>query len=143
MEVLCVLTYHCICNKSNMTSATSGAGTSYSFWALDFTPAVFSAVRVAQLLVFYVVFLDQCLAFFFWSLYYLTFLDLQFLITLWCQLLITLWCQLLISLWCQLLITLWCQLLITLWCLQTFLTIIRLHKSMNQGIKWTFNVGLS
>ena len=32
------MTYRCICNKSNMSGATRGAGTAYPFGAPDFTP---------------------------------------------------------------------------------------------------------
>jgi hypothetical protein len=32
------MTYHQVCNKSNMTGATCGAGTAYPFKAPEFTP---------------------------------------------------------------------------------------------------------
>ena len=39
------MAYHCVCNKSNMTGATSGAGTAcLPFWS---SPTVFSGVHVA------------------------------------------------------------------------------------------------
>ena len=43
-----------ICNKSNMTGVTSGAGTAYPSGEHGFTP-VLSGIRVGQYLVFYVV----------------------------------------------------------------------------------------
>ena len=49
------VTFHRVCNKSNTTSATNGAGTGYLSGAPDFTPS-FSGVRVARSLVFSVVF---------------------------------------------------------------------------------------
>jgi hypothetical protein len=48
-------TYHRFCNKINTTGATSRVGTAYPSGAPEFTP-VFSGVRVAPSLVFYVVF---------------------------------------------------------------------------------------
>jgi len=49
------MTYHWVCNKSNTTGVTSGAGTAYLSGAPEFTPG-FSGVRVAQSLVFCVVY---------------------------------------------------------------------------------------
>ena len=49
------MTYHRICNKSNTTDATSGAGTVHSSGAPNFTPG-FSGVHVAHSLVFCVLF---------------------------------------------------------------------------------------
>jgi hypothetical protein len=68
-----IMTYHRVCNKSNTTGATSGAGTA--------NPGL-SSVRVAQSLV-YVVFsrlLLGILSLLFWSWYCLSF-DLRLLIT--------------------------------------------------------------
>ena len=78
------MTYHWVCNKSNMTSATCGVGTAYPSRAPEFS-LVFSGVRVAWSLVFCVMFIDGCSSFFFWPLYCLTSmasdLYLQLLIT--------------------------------------------------------------
>ena len=65
------MTYHWVCNKSNMTSATCGVGTAYPSRAPEFS-LVFSGVRVAWSLVFCVMFIDGCSSFFFWPLYCLT-----------------------------------------------------------------------
>jgi hypothetical protein len=53
--MLCFLCYHRLCNKSNTTGVTSGAGTAYPSGAPEFTP-VFSGIRVARSLVLCVVF---------------------------------------------------------------------------------------
>jgi hypothetical protein len=70
------MTYHWVCNKSNMTSATCGVGTAYPSRAPEFS-LVFSGVRVAWSLVFCVMFIDGCSSFFFdpcivWPLWLLT-----------------------------------------------------------------------
>jgi len=49
------ITYHRVCNKSNTTGATLGAGTVYSSQHLS-SPTVFSWVLVARYLVFYEMF---------------------------------------------------------------------------------------
>jgi len=49
------MTYHRICNKSNTTGATLGAGTAYPSVEPEFTP-VFSVIRVSLSLNFCVVF---------------------------------------------------------------------------------------
>ena len=53
------MTYHRVCNKSNMTGSTSGTGTASPSGALELTsplpPHVFSEAPVAQFLVFCVV----------------------------------------------------------------------------------------
>jgi len=69
-----------ICNKSNKTDITSGAGAAYPSGSPEFTPFL-SGVRVARSLVFWVMFywfLFLLLFFFFWPLY----CDLRLLITL-------------------------------------------------------------
>ena len=66
--------------KSNTTGATCGARTTNYSRASGFTSG-FSEVRVAQSLVFCVLKIIVCyFAFFLWSLYCLSLLDLQFLI---------------------------------------------------------------
>jgi len=58
-----------------MTGVTSGAGPAYPSWSLEFT-SVFGGVRVAQSLVFYVVFcrsLFVILSFLLWPLFCLPF----------------------------------------------------------------------
>ena len=75
--------YHRVSNKntSNTADAISGAGTVYTSGAHEFTP-VFSGVRVAQSLIFCVVFFRLMLfllSFFFWTLY-CPFFDLQLLV---------------------------------------------------------------
>ena len=77
------MTYHRVCNKSNTTDATCGAGTAYSSRAHEFTPVI-TGVGVAQSLDFSVVFcrsLFVLLSFVFLLLYFLSFY-LQLLITL-------------------------------------------------------------
>jgi hypothetical protein len=49
------MTYHQVCNKSNMTGVTSGAGTA-TFLCTWVSPLVFSGFRVAQCLVYCVMF---------------------------------------------------------------------------------------
>ena len=74
---------HQICNNRNTAGATCGAGTVYPFGALEFTP-VFSVVRVARSLVFYVILcrlLFVLLSFFFCSLHCPSFFELRVLIT--------------------------------------------------------------
>jgi len=58
------MNYHRVCNKSNTTGATSGAGTAYPFGTPEFIPG-FNGVRVSQSLVFWVVFCRSLLVFFF------------------------------------------------------------------------------
>ena len=75
--------YHRVSNKStsNTADAISGAGTVYTSGAPEFTP-VFSGVRVAQSLIFCVVFFRLMLfllSFFFWTLY-CPFFDLRLLV---------------------------------------------------------------
>ena len=53
------MTYQ-VCNESNTRGATSEAETANHFGTSEFAP-VFSDVRVAQSLVFCVVFVDHCL----------------------------------------------------------------------------------
>ena len=48
------MTYHLVCNKSNTTGATSGAGTAYP--KRRSSSLVFNGARVDRSLVFYVVF---------------------------------------------------------------------------------------
>jgi hypothetical protein len=75
--------YHRVCNKSNTTGATSGAGTAYSSTAPEFTP-VFSRVRVTRSVVLCVMFcrsLFDLLSFFFSPLCCLSFFYLKILIT--------------------------------------------------------------
>ena len=50
-----------VTNKNQTTGGTSGAGTTYRSWTLDFTP-VFSGVRVAQSADCCVAFEDHCLS---------------------------------------------------------------------------------
>jgi len=51
------MTYHLVCIKSNTSGVTSGAGTAYPSGARHgTTPQVFNGVRVAQYVVFCVVF---------------------------------------------------------------------------------------
>ena len=57
-----LMTYHWVCNYSNTTGATSGAGTDNTSGAPEFTP-VFSGVCVTQSLVLCVCFVDRCLSF--------------------------------------------------------------------------------
>jgi hypothetical protein len=54
--------YRQVCNKINMTGATSRSGTTYSSGAPDFTPG-FSGVRVTRSLVLCICFVDRCLSF--------------------------------------------------------------------------------
>ena len=71
------MNYHPICNQSNTTGATRGAGTA-------FTPG-FSRVRVSRSLAFCVLFcrsLFVLLYFFLWPLCCLSFFDLRIIITL-------------------------------------------------------------
>ena len=56
------MTYHQVCNKSNTTGATNGAGTVYPSGARSSSP-VFSGIRVTRSLVLYVCFVDRCLSF--------------------------------------------------------------------------------
>jgi hypothetical protein len=49
------MTYHRVCNKSNTTGATSGAGTAYYLGAPEFTSG-FSKIFVARWLIFFIVF---------------------------------------------------------------------------------------
>jgi hypothetical protein len=75
------MTYHWVCNKSNTTSDTSGAGTAYPSGVPDFTPGFvwglrfssfsflgFLCVRVTKSKTFFVVLLD----------YYKSFCSLSF-----------------------------------------------------------------
>ena len=71
--------YHRVCNKITMTGATSGAGSADPSRAPEFT-LVFGGVRFTRSLVLCVCFIDSCLSFIFWLLYYL-FFDLQIKIT--------------------------------------------------------------
>jgi len=57
------MTYYRVCNYSNTTGATSGAGTANPSGALEFTP-VFSGVHVTRSLVVCVCFVDRCLSFY-------------------------------------------------------------------------------
>ena len=57
-----LITYHRVCDKSNTTGATCGAGTAYPSGAPDFTPG-FSGACVTQSLVFCVMILVRCLSF--------------------------------------------------------------------------------
>ena len=68
------------CNKSNKTDAICGAGTVYPSGAPGFTPG-FSGVRVAQSLVFCVMFCGLVFVPFLWACYCLSSLDLRLLIT--------------------------------------------------------------
>ena len=64
------MTYHRVCNKSNTTGATCGAGTDYPCGAVEFTPC-FYWLRVTRSLVFCICFIYHCLSFcpfFLWSL---------------------------------------------------------------------------
>ena len=66
------------------TSVTSGAGTAYPSRALEFTPPVFSWIRVTRSLVLYVCFVDRCLSFCTFSFRHcviLFFFDIRILIT--------------------------------------------------------------
>ena len=79
------MTYHRVCDKSNMTGATYGAWTAYPSCAPDheFTPQVFSGICVAWSLVFCVMFrrlFSVLLSVFFWPLYCLS---LRILLTPW------------------------------------------------------------
>ena len=77
------MTYHKVCNKSNMTGATSGAGIAYPSRATKFTPS-FNGICVARSSVLCVMFcrsLFVLVSFFFWSLCCLSFFDLWLLIT--------------------------------------------------------------
>ena len=56
------MTYHRICEKSNTTGATNGAGTAYPCESPGFASG-FCGFRVAQSLVFCVVFVDYCFFF--------------------------------------------------------------------------------
>ena len=79
------VTYHRICNKSNTTGVTCGAGNAYPSGAPEFT-TVFSGVRFARYLDFCEMFyrsLFVLLFVFLWPLYCLSFLDLRYLITPW------------------------------------------------------------
>jgi hypothetical protein len=58
------MTYHRICEKSNTTGATSEAGTAYHCESPGFDSG-FCGFRVAQSLVFCVVFVDYCFFFLF------------------------------------------------------------------------------
>ena len=53
------MTYDWVCNKSNTTDATCGAGYAYPSGAPEFIP-VLSGIHVAQSLVVCVVFVDHC-----------------------------------------------------------------------------------
>jgi hypothetical protein len=53
------MTYDWVCNKGNTTDATCGAGYTYPSGAPELIP-VLSGIRVAQFLVFCVVFVDHC-----------------------------------------------------------------------------------
>ena len=75
--------YHRVCNKSNTTGATCGAGIAYFSGAPEFSP-VFSGFRVDRFVVFCVMFcrlLFVLLSFFFWLLCCPSFFDLRLLIT--------------------------------------------------------------
>ena len=75
--------YHRVCNQSNTTGTTSGAGTATPPEHLR-SPPVFSWVRVSRSLVLCVMFcilLFVLLSFFFWPLRCLSFFDVRILIT--------------------------------------------------------------
>ena len=77
------VTDHRVCNKSNTTSVTCGAGTAYTFGAPEFTP-VLIVVRVARSFVFCVLFripLCAISSFLLCPLHCLSFFDLRLLIT--------------------------------------------------------------
>ena len=56
------MTYHQVCNYSNATGTTNGAGTANLPEHLSSTP-IFSGVRVTRSLVIRVCFVDRCLSF--------------------------------------------------------------------------------
>jgi hypothetical protein len=66
------MTYHRVCNQSNMTCATNGAATVYPSGVPEFI-TVFGGIRVARFLVFYVVFVYRfflVFSYFFFCLYF-------------------------------------------------------------------------
>ena len=74
------MTNHRVRNYINATGATSEAATAPLSHAPEFTPC-FIGVHVSRSLVLCVCFVNCCLSFFFWSLCFLSFFDLQILIT--------------------------------------------------------------
>ena len=57
------MTYHWVCNSSNRTGATSGAGTAYPSWAPEFTPWFFVGFVSLDLYFYVWYFVDRCLFF--------------------------------------------------------------------------------
>ena len=74
------MTYHRVCNYSNTTCVTNGAGTANTSGEPEFTP-VFIGVRVTRTLVICVYFADRFLYFFFWPLCCLFIYEIRILIT--------------------------------------------------------------
>ena len=73
-----------VCNQINMTGATSGTGTAYPSWSTWVHPHILVGIRIAQSLVFCVLFcmlLFFLLSFSFRPLYCLSFFNLRFMIT--------------------------------------------------------------
>ena len=78
------MTYHQICNHSNTSDATSGAGTANLSGAPEFTLVFLRIVSLGKCFVFCVVFcrsLFVLLFFFLWPFYCLLFFKLWFMIT--------------------------------------------------------------